>query len=132
MSVISYTTISLNCHDNQYGFRTKYSTELAVTELIDLVLHNIDNRQVSYAVFVHLYKAFDTLDHNILIDKLQRYGITGISFMWFESYLSKRTQYVEINNFKSSLQTITTVTYSNLSSVQMTLPSSYSQRVPVR
>ena len=95
-------------HDNQYGFRTKHSTELAVTELIDRVLLNIDNKQVPFAVFMDLSKAFDTLDHKILIDKLHHYDIRGISLMCFESYLYKRTQYVEIDNFKSSPQTITT------------------------
>ena len=111
LSIISCTTISRKnklFHDNQYGFRTKRSTELAVTELIDRVLLNIDNKQVPFAVFMDLSKAFDTLDHKILIDKLHHYGIGGISLMWFESYLSKRTQYVEIDNFKSSPQTITT------------------------
>ena len=72
----------------------KHSTEPAVTELIDWVLLNIDNKQVPFAVFMDLSKAFDTLDHKILIDKLQHHGTRGISLMWFESYLSKRTQYV--------------------------------------
>ena len=124
MKCDNYRPISLHCaisklfekvvaknklfHDNQYGFRTKYSTELAVIELIDRVLLNIDNKQVPFAVFMNLAKAFDTLEHKILIDKLQHYGIRGISLMWFESYLSKMTQYVEIDNFKSSPQTFTT------------------------
>ena len=55
-----------------------------------------------------LSKAFDTLDHKILIDELGFYGIRGISLMWFESYLSQRTQCVEVDNFKSSHQNITT------------------------
>ena len=103
-----YFTKNKLFHDNQYGFRTKHSTELAVTELIDRVLLNIDNKQVPFAVFMDLSKAFDTLDHKILIDKLHHYGIRGISLMWFESYLYKRTQYVEIDSSKSSPQTITT------------------------
>ena len=87
-----YFTKNKLFHDNQYGFRTKHSTELAVTELIDRMLLNIDNKQVPFAVFMDLSKTFDMLDHKILIDKLQHYGIGGISLMWFESYLSKRTQ----------------------------------------
>ena len=103
-----YFTKNKLFHDNQYGFRTTHSTELAVTELIGRVFLNIDNKQVPFVVFMDLSKAFDTLDHKNLIDKLQHYGIRGILLMWFESYLSKRTQYVEIDNFKSSPQTIMT------------------------
>ena len=54
-----------------------------------------------------LPKAFDALDHKILIDKLCYYGIRGISLMWLESYLSQRTQHVEVDNFKSPHQTST-------------------------
>ena len=53
-----------------------------------------------------LSKAFDTLDHNILIKKLQYYGVIGTPLNWFQSYLADRTQYVEVNNESSSLQTI--------------------------
>ena len=55
-----------------------------------------------------LSKAFDTFDHKILIDKLGYYRTRGTTLMWFESYLSQRTQYVEVDNFKSSHQIITT------------------------
>ena len=76
-----YFTTNKLFYDNQYGFRTKHCTELAVTELIDRVLLDIDNKQVPLAVFMDLSKTFDTLDHKILIDKLHHYGIGGISLM---------------------------------------------------
>ena len=103
-----YFTKNKLFHENQYGFKTKHSTELAVTELTDRILINIDNKKLPLAIFMDLSKAFDTLDHKILIDKLSYYGIRGTSLMWFESHLSQRTQYVEVDNFKSSHQTITT------------------------
>ena len=71
------------------GFRTKHSTDLAFTEFIDSILFNVDDKRITSTVFVGLSKAFGTLDHKILIDKLQHYGIRGISLMWFESCLSK-------------------------------------------
>ena len=95
-------------HENQYGIRTKHSTELAVTELTDRILINIDNKKLPFAIFMDLSKAFNNFYHTIVIDKLSYYGIGSISLMWFESYLSQTTQYEEDDNFKSSHQTITT------------------------
>ena len=103
-----YFTKNKLFHENQYGFRTKHSTELAVTELTERIFINIDNKNLPLAIFMDLSKAFDTLDHNILIDKLGYYVFRGTSLMWFESYLYQMTQYVEVDNFKSSHQTITT------------------------
>ena len=57
-------------------------------------------------VFVYLQKAFDTVDHQILLAKLNHYGIRGVSNDWFKSYLSNRNQYVSINGFDSGLTTI--------------------------
>ena len=94
-----YFTKTKLFHENQYGFRIKYSTELAVTELTDRMVINIDNKNLPFAIVMNLSNAFDTLDHNILIDKLRYYGIRGISLMLFESCLSQRTQYVEVDNF---------------------------------
>ena len=58
---------------------------LAVTELFDQVLFNINNKQVHFAVFINLSKAFYMLDHTDLIDKLQHYGIRSIALMWFKA-----------------------------------------------
>ena len=86
----------------------KHSTELATIELVDRILSDIDNKFLPVVVFMDLSKAFDTLDHTILIHKLQYYGITGIALNWYQSYLSNRLQYVDISGSISSMQHITT------------------------
>ena len=95
-------------HKNQYGFRVEHSTELASLELIDRILHDLDKKKNSIVIFMDLSKAFDTLDHSILLKKLQYYGISGTELDWFKSYISNRKQYVEIENFKSTQVSITT------------------------
>ena len=75
-----------------------HSTELAAIELVDRILKDIDNKKIPLAIYMDLAKAFDTLDHNILIKKLQYYGVIGTPLNWFQSYLTDRTQYVEVNN----------------------------------
>ena len=95
-------------YEGQYGFREKHSTELANMELLDRVLSALNDKKLPVSIFMDLSKAFDTLDHKILIDKLKYYGINGTPLCWFMSYLSSRTQYVEINNHISSRSTIST------------------------
>ena len=95
-------------YSSQYGFRKKHSTEFAALELTDHILQEMDKGYLPIALFLDLSKAFDTLNHKILIHKLNFYGITNISLNWFESYLSGRKQFVEINNTISSEQSITT------------------------
>ena len=58
---------------------------------------SIDRREFAVGIFLDLSKAFDTVNHNILLDKLNYYGIRGLSLDWFKSYLSNRFQYVEFN-----------------------------------
>ena len=78
-------------YDSQYGFRRKGSCEQAVLELVSSVLQAKEQSQHSAAMFLDLSKAFDTLDHTILLRKLDLYGLTGICNNWFESYLKDRT-----------------------------------------
>ena len=61
--------------DHQYGFRAGHSTEHAALELTDRIITNIDNKKIPLNIFLDLSKAFDTLDHQILLDKLHHYGI---------------------------------------------------------
>ena len=83
-------------HSNQFGFREKLSTSMALLELIDKLTEAADNKLTSIGVFIDLAKAFDTVNHKILLCKLEHYGIRGIQLSWFRSYLTNRKQYVVI------------------------------------
>ena len=74
--------------------------------LTEEISTTIDKRQYFVSIFVDLKKAFDTIDHTILLKKLSKYGIRGVAHKWVSSYLEKRKQYVQINNVKSELQYI--------------------------
>ena len=89
-------------HPNQYGFREKLSTAMALLKLTDDISRSIDDGNVTVGVFIDLAKAFDTVDHNILLEKLNHYGIRGIANSWFASYLSNRSQYVACNKHNST------------------------------
>ena len=89
---------------HQYGFRKQHSTELAVLELVDRTIYNLDNDETPINIFLDLSKAFDTLNHIILLNKLHHYGSLNL----FKSYLQNRKQYVVINNAKSETLDITT------------------------
>jgi hypothetical protein len=94
-----------NC---QYGFREAHSTEHAVLELIDKVVMQLDNNKLPVAIFMDLTKAFDTINHSILLQKLQYYGIRNNALSLLDSYLTNRKQYVEIDNIQSEFSNIST------------------------
>ena len=95
-------------YPSQYGFRRGHSTELAATELMDLIIQKLDAGKLPLAIFLDLSKAFDTLYHDILLDKLRFYGITSKEFCFFKSYLNNRTQYVDYDGTTSDIKQITT------------------------
>ena len=85
---------SLNLfYHGQYGFRENHSTELAALELIDRIIQYLDKGETPISVFLDLSKAFDTLDHSILLSKLEYYGIRNNALKLFKNYLSNRKQY---------------------------------------
>ena len=86
---------------HQYGFREGYSTELAILELQDKIIESLASRQHSIGLFIDLSKAFDTINHQILIKKLEHYGVRGITLDWFKSYLSNRQQFTQYNKTNS-------------------------------
>ena len=92
--------------DSQYGFRSNRSTSLALMELIEEICTGIDNKKLTVGVFIDLKKAFDTIDHNILLEKLEFYGIRGVAHSWIKSYLFSRKQYVQVDNSVSELLSI--------------------------
>ena len=87
---------------HQFGFRKNYSTEQAILELTDNLKMKIDSNEAICSIFLDLSKAFDTVNHQILLQKLYRYGIRGVPLQWFKSYLESRTQYVEVENATSN------------------------------
>ena len=85
----------------QFGFRKNNSTQLALTFLMDKLINSIENGDHVIGVYLDFSKAFDTVDHNILLNKLNHYGIRGAALNWFQSYLLNRKQFVTYNGSKS-------------------------------
>ena len=92
---------------NQFGFRKNYSTCLALMDLVDSISKNIDEGNYSIGIFLDLSKAFDTINRTILLDKLCRYGIRGVTLNWFKHYLNDRKQFVSYNNTTSASMKVT-------------------------
>ena len=82
---------------NQFGFRHKHSTENAILKFCEQIYQSFTNNEYLIGVFIDLSKAFDTVDHGILIEKLKHYGIKNSTLSWFGSYLRNRIQYVHYN-----------------------------------
>ncbi|XP_055389620.1 uncharacterized protein LOC129618706 [Condylostylus longicornis] len=85
----------------QYDFKKKSCTETAIVDLISKVQSLKDNRKIVSLVFIDLNKAFDMVNHNILLKKLYGFGANGKEFNWFESYLKNRSQFIKIDNLES-------------------------------
>ena len=90
---------------SQYGFQRNKSTTDALTDLFEKIYDNLDNKQHTLAIYLDFRKAFDTVNHPILIRKLNTIGIRGIALNWFSSYLKDRKHCVKINDTKSDLKT---------------------------
>ena len=94
-------------YELQYGFRKKYSTDHAILSITEEIRQNIDNGKFTCGVFVDLEKAFDTVNHKILLAKLEHYGIRSVANNCFRSYLTNRKQMVDLGNGASTLQNVT-------------------------
>ena len=91
----------------QSGFRSLHSTLTALLEATNSWSVNIDNGFLNGVVFIDLKKAFDTIDHEIILRKLSYFGADQATAMWFQSYLSNRTQRCNVNGNLSTASTVT-------------------------
>ena len=92
--------------ENQFGFRPKHSTNMAVIKLVDKIVNAANNNEITAGIFLDLSKAFVTIKHDILFDKMAHYGFRGIVLDWFKSYLTNRKQFVDYNYHKSTIRLI--------------------------
>ena len=87
----------------QFGFRNKHSTNHVLIDLTEIIKKVIDDNEFACGVFLDLKKAFDPVNHGILLKKLEHYGVTGYALKWFTSYLTGRNQYTKVNNIDSQI-----------------------------
>ena len=103
----NFLDLSDTIYKFQFGFRKNYSTNHALLSIVEQIKAALDKKMFSCGVFIDLEKAFDTVNHQILISKLYHYGIRGVANKWFTSYLSNRFQKVSLNSESSKRLPIT-------------------------
>ena len=101
--VCQFLTENNIIYDLQFGFKQTFSTAHVLINLTENIRQVLDEGHIGCGIFVDLQKAFDTVDQEILLAKLNHYGIRGVSNDWFRSYFSNRQQYVSINCYDSGL-----------------------------
>lgn len=109
LSFFKYCSLFSDC---QHGFRKERSTNSAVFNFINKLLKNLDEKKLNLGIFLDLSKAYDTINYDILYEKLDRYGIRGNALKWVKSYLSLRSQRVAViknrNTFLSDVEDVET------------------------
>ena len=106
LRTIKFLNVSKTFSKFQFGFREKHTTTHALLHFINKVSNALDNRMHTVGIFLDYSKAFDTVDHTILLCKLSHYGVRGAALDWFRSYLADRKQYVSISGFDSELRDV--------------------------
>ena len=98
-------------YSKQFEFQKGHSTEYAIIQLINQINNNFENNEFTIDVFIDLSKAFDAVDHRILLKKLIHYGVNGNNISWFESYLTNRKQFLSFNKKSTNFANITCGVY---------------------
>ena len=93
-------------HMNQHGFRTGKSTGSAIFDYVKNLYNGFDNTQSIISTYIDYKKAFDTVSHHILLQKLSLYGFTNNTVSWFSDYLAKRSQCTLVNGHKSGFKPV--------------------------
>ena len=101
-----YDFLVENCqlYENQFGFHSNHSCEHAIGQTVGTLLKNMENKKNSVCVLLDLSKAFDTIEHSIMLQKLELYGIRGNALTWFQSYLSNRRLRVKCKTVSSGVE----------------------------
>ena len=101
-SLNKYLTENSIFYKKQFGFQEGHSKEHAIVQIVDQFRNSFESKQYSLGVFVDFSKVFDTVNHKLLISKLESYGIRGKNLLWFISYLINRTQFIKYNNLNTN------------------------------
>jgi len=104
--MISYLEKFKILYDYQFGFRKKHSTSIAVIDIVNLIQNELFRGNYVLGIFMDLQKAFDTVNPQILLKKLEHYGFRGICLDWLKSYITGRTQFTVVNGCSSEIKTI--------------------------
>ena len=104
--IIEFITKNNILNSNQFGFQKNKSTEMAVNAITNHIVNSFEKKESVYCIFLDFAKAFDTVRHDILINKLEYYGIRGLPLKWLRSYLNNRQQYTEIDDTLSNIDFI--------------------------
>jgi len=99
--LVSFFDVNNVLSDKQFGFRKNHSTAMALLDIVNSVTNALDNKKYSLGMSIDLSKAFDTTNFDILLDKLNYYGIRGPGWLWLRSYVTNRKQFVSFNGTES-------------------------------
>ena len=105
--IVDFMNSNNSFYEMQYGFRAGRSCEHAVLKAQSILLESLNKKQISLLLLIDFSKAFDMVEHSILLEKLQHYGIRGTALSWLKSYLENREQFVSVGGKNSSKTSIT-------------------------